>query len=185
MYSIGELRVGKAIILDDEPYLITYAQHSKKARAGGVCRTKLKNLITGVIIPKTFQGNDKIAPADTGYKKAQYLYNDGESYHFMDNETFVQFSFTAEDLEDQVNFLVDDTEVDVLTFEDKPIGVMLPPKVELTVEYTEPGVKGDTAAGGSKPATMNTGYVLQVPLFIKKGDSIRVNTESGEYVERV
>lgn len=185
MYSIGELRVGKAIILDDEPYLITYAQHSKKARAGGVCRTKLRNLISGVIIPKTFQGNDKIAPADTGYKKAQYLYNDGETYNFMDNETFEQFTFSNEDLEDQVNFLVDDSEVDVLTFEDRPIGLNLPPKVELKVVQTDPGVKGDTASGGSKPATTETGYVLQVPLFIKENDVIRVNTESGEYVERV
>jgi elongation factor P len=185
MYSIGELRVGKAIILDDAPYLITYAQHSKQARAGGVCRTKLKNLIDGTIIPKTFQGNDKIKPADTGYKKAQYLYNDGEDYHFMDNESYEQFRFSAEDLEDQVNFLVDDSEVDVLTFNDKPIGVMLPPKVELEVVQTDPGVKGDTASGGSKPATTNTGFIVQVPLFIKRGDLIRVNTESGEYVERV
>ena len=185
MYSIGELRVGKAIILDDAPFLITFAQHSKQARAGGVCRTKLKNMISGAIIQKTFQGNDKLKPADVGYKKAQFLYSDEDGYHFMDNESYEQFMFGAEDLEEQANFLVDDTEVDILTFENKPIGVSLPPKVVLEVSETDPGVKGDTASGGTKPATMTTGFVLQVPLFIKAGDKIRVNTESGLYVERV
>lgn len=185
MYSIGELRVGKAILVDGEPFIITSAQHSKKARAGGVCKTKLRNLKTGANVQKTFQGNDKLKPADVGYRKCQFLYSDGGEYHFMNNETFEQFSFMADDLGDQTNFLVDGNDVDVLTFEETPIGLQLPPKVVLEVVQTDPGVKGDTASGGSKPATMNTGYVLQVPLFMKEGDKVRVNTESGEYVERV
>jgi elongation factor P len=184
MYSIGELRPGMAIIIDNEPNLILAAQHSKQARAGGVVRTKIKNLISGAITNPTFHGNDKLEPADVSYGRAQFLYSDGEGFHFMDGETYEQFTFDAETIDEQSNFLIDGMDVDILYFGERPIGVKLPPKVVLTVTETEPGVKGDTASGGTKPATTDTGFVLAVPLFVSIGDKIRVNTESKEYVER-
>lgn len=184
MYSIASLKVGTTIKLDDEPYVVLTAQHSKQARGGGVAKTTIKNLITGAIIPKTFQGNEKVEPADVGYKKAQHLYNDGENYYFMFNDTFEQFSFTKEELGDNHYYLVDGNDVDIQIYDDKPIYVKLPAKVNLKVVETDPGVKGDTASGGSKPAIVETGKKFQVPLFINVDDVIRVNTETGEYVER-
>jgi elongation factor P len=184
MYSIGELRPGMVIIVDGDPYVIAAAQHSKQARQGGVCKTKIKNLLTGSMVNKSFQGNDKLEPADVTYGKAQFLYSDGEAFNFMDNESFEQFALDNETIGDQANYLVDGTDVDIQYFEGKPISVMIPPKMDLEVTHTDPGVKGDTASGGSKPATLETGYVLQVPLFINIGEKIRVNTQSGEYVER-
>jgi elongation factor P len=184
MYSIGELRPGMAIIIEGQPNLILSAQHSKQARAGGVARTKIKNLINGTITNPTFQGNDKLEPADVSYGKAQYLYSDGDGYHFMNGETYEQFSFDDEIVDDQKYFLIEGNDVDILFFGENPIGLRLPPKVVLTVAETDPGVKGDTASGGTKPATTDTGFTLAVPLFVNIGDKIRVNTESQEYVER-
>jgi len=185
MYSIGELRPGMAVIIDNDPYVILSAQHSKQARAGGVCRTKIKNLKSGAVIPKTFQGADKLKPANVKHKKAQYLYSDPESFHFMTDDDFEQHELDHETVDEAKNYLVDGMKVDLLTFDSLPIAVKLPPKVDLEVTQTDPGVKGDTASGGSKPATLETGLVVSVPLFIKEGEKIRVNTESGLYVERV
>ena len=185
MYSIGELRPGMAVIIDNDPYVILSAQHSKQARAGGVCRTKIKNLKSGAVIPKTFQGSDKLKPANVKHKKAQYLYSDPESFHFMTDDDFEQHELNHETVDEAKNYLVDGMKVDLLTFDSLPIAVKLPPKVDLDVTQTDPGVKGDTASGGSKPATLETGLVVSVPLFIKEGEKIRVNTESGLYVERV
>lgn len=185
MYSIGELRPGKAVIIDNDPYVILSAQHSKQARAGGVCRTKIKNLKTGAVIPKTFQGADKLKPADVKHMRAQFLYSDPENFHFMTSDDYEQHELNHETVDEAKNFLVDGMDVDLLTFEGNPIAVKLPPKVNLKITQTEPGVKGDTASGGTKPATLETGFVVSVPLFLKEGETIRVNTESGEYVERV
>jgi len=184
MYSIGQLRSGMGVVLDGEPHLIIEAQHSKQARGSGVTKTKVKNLITGSIVNKTFQGNEKIEPADLTHSKAQFLYSDNESFKFMDNSTFEQFSLDNETVGDQAHFLVDGMDVDIQRFEETPIAVKLPPKVDLEVTKTDPDVRGDTASGGTKPATVETGYTLQVPLFIDTGEKIRINTESGEYVER-
>jgi elongation factor P len=185
MYSIGELRPGMAVIIDNDPYVILSAQHSKQARAGGVCRTKIKNLKSGAVIPRTFQGAEKLKPADVKHMKAQFLYSDPESFHFMTDDDFEQHELDYETVDEAKNYLVDGMKVDLLTFEGNPIAVKIPPKVELEVVKTEPGVKGDTASGGSKPAELETGLSVSVPLFIKEGDKIRVNTESGLYVERV
>ena len=119
------------------------------------------------------------------FAKAQFLYSDPSGFYFMRNDNYEQFELDEETIDEQKNFLVDGMDVDILTYNDNPIAVKLPPKVELVVSQTDPGVKGDTASGGSKPATMETGYVLNVPLFIKEGETLRVNTETGEYVERV
>lgn len=184
MYSLAELRPGMAIVLEGTPFLVLRAQHSKQARGTGVAKTSMRNLLTGAVIPMTFQGQEKLEPADIGFTKAQFLYNSDGEYHFMDNTDFAQFSFTEDDLGDQKYFLIDGMEVDIQNFEGRPISVKIPPKVVLEVTETDPGVKGDTASGGSKPALTQTGLTVSVPFFINVGDKIRVNTESQEYVER-
>lgn len=184
MYSIGELRPGMAIQIDGVPYLVTRSQHSKQARGLGVAKTTVKNLLTGAVVPKTFQGNERLEPAEISYSRAQYLYADETGCHFMDGTTFEQFFLEKESVEEQLPYMIEGTDVDIQNFEDKPIAVKIAPKVELKVVSTTPGVRGNTAQGGSKPATMETGAVIQVPLFINEGDKIRVNTETGEYAER-
>ncbi len=147
-------------------------------------KTTLKNLLTGNTLQKTFQGNDKIEPAEVRFSKAQYLYSDGEGYHFMDGTTYDQFTLPKENLEGQTDYMVEGTNVDIQNIDGKPVNIQLQPKAVLKVAQTDPGVRGDTAAGGSKPATLETGLVLQVPLFINEGDSLRINTDTGEYCER-
>ncbi|MBT6068597.1 elongation factor P [Candidatus Peregrinibacteria bacterium] len=184
MLSISQIRTGKIILLDGDPYVVLKDVFAKQARGAGVMKTIVRNLKTGSTINKSFQGNDKVEEADVGFQKCQYMYNDGENYFFMNNESFEQFELSKEMLGDQIYFLLDGTDVDIRFFESQPISVNLPPKVVLEVADTDPGVRGDTASGGSKPATLETGLVLQVPLFVKIGDKLRVNTDTQEYVER-
>lgn len=186
MYVIADLKPGKAIVVDGEPYLITWSQFSKSARQGGVMATKMKNLKTGSVIQKTFQGSDKLEPADIGYRKVQFLYgDDNDGYTFMDLTTYDQFTLDNETLGETTQYLVDGQECDALLFEEQPIGINVSATVELKVKETIPGVKGDTATGGTKPATLESGYVVNVPLFIGEGDTVKVNTETGEYMSRV
>lgn len=148
--------------------------------------TKLKSLKSGNVIQKTFQGNDKVEPADVGYKKVQFLYGDQSSgYSFMDLESYEQFELDSDTVGDASKFLMDGQEVDALQFEGKPIGIQLPSTVQMKVVETIPGVKGDTASGGTKPATLDSGFKVNVPLFINEGDTVKVNTDTGEYMERV
>lgn len=184
MYSIAQLKPGVAILVDGEPYIITRSEFSKQARQGGTMKTTLKNLKTGANIQETFSGNDKLEPADLSRGKCQYLYDDGNKCHFMHNETYEQFEIDDEMLGEKKLYLLEGGNVDILFFEEAPIGVDVPPKVVLKVVETPPGVKGDTAQGGSKPAKMETGLVVNVPLFINEGESIRINTDEGTYVER-
>ncbi|MBU0981990.1 elongation factor P [Patescibacteria group bacterium] len=184
MYSIAQLKPGVAIIHEGEPFVITKAEFSKQARQGGTMKTTMRNLKTGANIQYTFGGSDKAEPADLVRARCQYLYDDGTKCHFMHNETFEQFEIDDDLLVDKKQFLLEGENADILFFEEKPIGVDLPPKVVLKVVETPPGVKGDTAQGGSKPAKLETGATIQVPLFINEGDKIRVNTEQGTYVER-
>lgn len=185
MYSINDLRVGTAVQLDGAPYIVLSSQHSKMGRGGGIQRTTLKNLLTGGTIQKTFQGNDKIEPADVSYTRAQYIYSDNDSFFFMDNNNYEQFPLPKENIGDLALFMVEGQMVDVQNINGNPANVKLLPKVNLKVVETDPGVKGDTASGGTKPAKLETGLTVQVPLFIDIGDTVRVNTESGVYVERV
>ena len=186
MYSIAQLRVGSAIQIDGHPYVITSATFSKQARGSGVMKTIVKSLLNGNSLPMTFQGSDKIEPAEVRFTKAQFLYHQGEEYFFMDSETYEQFTFTKEELGSQANFLLDGSDVDIQNFDGKPINVQLPPKVNLKIIETAPSVRGDTAQGKvSKPAKVETGVTVSVPIFVKEGDTIRVNTETGEYCERV
>lgn len=184
MYTITDLKPGRAITLDGEPYLILTSQFGRKSQSKANMQTKLKNLQTGAIVAKNFQGSEKIEPAAVGYRHVQYLYANQGVRSFMDLETYDQFEFTDEQLGDITQFLVDGMEVDALLFDEKPIGIKLPVTVISKIVETEPGLRGDTAQGGNKPAKLESGAVINVPLFINEGDKIKVNTESMEYVER-
>ncbi len=185
MYSTSDIRKGLRIEISGEPFSIIDFLHVKPGKGGAFIRTKLKNLKTGSIIDKTFRSGEKLKKADLEEKEMQYLYNDGESYHFMDNETYEQFSLPKNKIEYEKNFLKDNTNVKVLFFKGDAISVELPTFVELEVTHTEPGLKGDTASSASKPATLETDYTLNVPLFINIGDVLKIDTRTGEYVERV
>ena len=185
MYEITDLKVGTNVSIDDEPFRVVWNQFSKTGRQGGVMAVKLKNLKNGKVIPKTFQGADKIQPAEISMKKAQFLYKDGTGFNFMDSETFDQFALSEEAVGEAGQFIQDGEEYDLMYFDGTPLNVNLPIKMEFTVNETMPGVKGDTASGGTKPATLDCGITVNVPLFINEGEKIRVNTETLEYVERV
>jgi elongation factor P len=183
--STADFRKGLKIELEGEPYIIADFLHVKPGKGGAFVRTKLKSLVTGNVIDRTFRSGEKVQTPALEEKNMQYLYQEGEAYHFMDNDTYEQFTLTGAQLGTDSNFLQENVEVKILFHNSKPIGVELPLFVELTIVQTEPGVKGDTATGGSKPATVETGAVIQVPLFLSEGDVIKVDTRTGEYIERV
>ncbi len=184
MYSITDLKPGTAISLDGQPYLVMASQFGRKSQSKANMQCKLKNLQTGMIMARNFQGAEKIESADVGYRHVQFLYGDNDACTFMDLETYDQFALQKEELGDIVGFLVDGLECDALLYGEKPISIKLPSTVTLTVKETIPGVKGDTATGGNKPATLETGLTINVPLFINEGEKVIVNTETGEYKER-
>jgi len=181
----SQFRNGLKIELDGEPFVMTYFQHVKPGKGGAFVRTKVKNLRTGRVLEKTFRSGEKVDEAEVEDKKMQYLYQDGEQFVFMDQETYDQIPFNAEQLGDARRYLKENLEVDVVFWRGKPINIELPSFIEAVVTQCDPGVKGDTASGATKPATIETGAVLQVPLFIKEGETIRVDTRSNAYVERV
>jgi len=185
MLSLTEIKLGTLIKINNEPYIVIRSDHHKMGRGGAVLKTKLKNLITGNVLEKTFQGNDKAEEAATEEKVANYLYKDQNEAYFMDNTSFEQFSLSLEQIGDAVKFMKDGSDVKVLYFEDKPVSVRLAPKVALKVVSTPPGIKGNTVSNVTKIATLETGAEIPVPMFVNEGDEIRVNTETGEYVERV
>ncbi len=185
MYDSSDLRKGLKITIDGEPYIITEFQFSKPGKGQALYRCKLKNMITGYTMDRTYRSGDKFEPANLEEVRMQYLYNDSEGYHFMDLKTYEQVSISGEQLGEAVNFLKDNMEVDVLFFEGNPIDITLPNFVELEVVDAPPGEKGNTATGATKPAKLETGYELQVPLFINEGDVVKIDTRTGEYIERV
>lgn len=164
--------------------MVVWNQFSKTARQGGVMKTKLKNLITGKVMEKTFQGSDKVEEADVVFRHAQFLYATGDEYEFMDNETYETVTLPKEVLGDVAGYLVDGMDCDLQLFNGNPINVQVAAKMTFEIVETDPGVQGDRVNGGTKPATISTGKVIRVPLFIDKGEKVVVNTESGEYVER-
>ncbi|MBN2086768.1 elongation factor P [Candidatus Peregrinibacteria bacterium] len=181
MGNLTDLKVGSIVKLKGDPFLIVYNQFMRKDAGKPVMRTKLKNLITGNTLDKTFLAGESFEFAEIERKKCQYLYKDDQEAHFMDNENFEQFDLQIEDIEDALKFLKDDEEVHVTFYEGKPIGVQAPIKVTLLITETTPGVKGDTATGGTKIATVETGAVINVPLFVKEGDKVVINTDTGAY----
>jgi len=185
LISTSDLRKGITIELDGRLLTILDYQHIKMGRGSAQVRLKFRDVRTGAIFEQTFQAGTRFNRARVERRPMQYLYNDGEFYHFMNTETYEQVAVPAEKVGDAAKFLRESDIVDVVLYGDEVIGIELPPTVELTVTETEPGFKGDTATGATKPATLETGLVVQVPLFINTGDRIKVNTETGEYVERV
>lgn len=186
MYQMNDLKIGTVIAYEGAPYVVQYTQHVQMGRGSAVLRTKLKNLITGQVLERTFKGGDRIEEADLSRSGAQLTHREGDNYFFMDNESFEQFSLPKDQVGEISNFVGEGSNVEILNFEGKPVSLSLPTKVELKVTEAPEGIRGDTAQGKvTKPVTVETGYVVNAPLFVKKGDVIRVNTETGEYVERV
>ncbi len=181
----SQFKNGLKIELDGDPFVITYFQHVKPGKGGAFVRTKVKNLITGRSVEKTFRSGEKVGEADVEEREMQYLYHDGSDLVFMDTGSYDQIPISEEAVGDALHFLKENTQVEILFWKGKPINIELPAFVELTITQCDPGVKGDTASGATKPATLETGAMIQVPLFIKEGENIRVDTRTGEYVERV
>jgi elongation factor P len=184
MGNLTDIKTGTVVKVSGDPYLVLWSEFNRKQQRKPVMRTKLRNLIDNSVLEKTFLAGESFEFAEIERKRCQFLYNDGNEAHFMDNESFEQFSLDSSDLEETLKFLKEDTEVYVMFYEEKPIGVQPPIKITLEVTETVPGVKGDTAQGGTKPATLETGAVVNVPLFVKEGDRIIINTETGDYVSR-
>lgn len=185
MLEMSGVKLGRVIEIDGAPYVVQFTQHIKVARSGATLRTKLKNLITGQVIEKSFNGGDKIEEANIARRKASFLYADSEGYHFMDGTSYEQFSLAKNDIEEMVKFLKEGLEIDVLMYNERPVTISLPAKIEYTVTEAPPGVKGDSAGSVTKQITLENGMTIQAPMFINTGDLIRVNTDTGEYVERV
>lgn len=185
MISTNEFRKGAKIEYKEDPYEIIDFQHVKMGRGGAIVRTKMKNLRTGDIIEETFKGGEKLDTPNLEEKTMQYLYSQGDMYFFMDIENYEQFSLTSEQLRDSKKFLKENMDVKVLYYRASPITVQLPMFVELKIVKTDPGIRGDTASGGSKPAVLETGTIVKVPFHLNEGDVIKVDTRTSEYIERV
>src|SRR5690348_12162868 len=184
MISTSDLKKGLTIEAEGQLCNILDWQHVKIGRGGAIVRMKLRNLRTGATFDRTYDAGDKFKRIYLDRINVTYQYNDGDQYHFMDTSTYDDVVLTEAQLGDAKSYLTDNLELDIIRYNDEPISVELPEKVVLRVTYTEPGFKGDTATGGTKPATTEAGLVVQVPLFIATDDLIRVNTTTGAYVER-
>lgn len=182
---ISDLKKGNAINWKHGVWSAIDITFVNPGKGSAFYKVKLRNVETGQVVENTFKSGETLDEASVVFKNAQYLYSDGEEYHFMDNESFEQVALSAELLGDTTNFLKDDIDVKLQLVNDKPVGVVLPPKMVFEVTDAPPGVKGDSATGKTMPAIIETGASVQVPLFVKNGDKIRVNTDTGEYVERV
>ncbi|NNL78639.1 MAG: elongation factor P [Desulfobacterales bacterium] len=185
MLESGDLRKGLKIEIDGEPYIIVQFEFTKPGKGQALYKCKLKNMVSGNQFDKTFRSGDKFKDPDLQEQEMEYLYTDGDRYCFMNTATYDQEFLTEEQLGDAKNFLKENTICEILLFEGNPIGISLPIFINLRVEKTEPWAKGDTASGDSKPATLETGYVIQVPPFIEEGVLLKIDTRTGVYVERV
>lgn len=184
MLSLTEIKPGKKIIVSGDPFVVVAAQHSKMGRAGAVLRTKMRNLLSGAVISKTFQGSDSFEEAQIESQAAQYLYKEGENFCFMNSESYEQFELSDKVIGENAGYLKEGTELDILYFNGNPVNIELPIKIDLEVTEAPPAIKGNTADGGSKEVALETGIKITTPLFIKEGDKIKVNTQTGEYVSK-
>jgi elongation factor P len=185
MATTADFKNGITIELDSTLYTLVYFQHVKPGKGGAFVRTRLKNLKTGAVIEKTFRAGEKVELAILDKRRMQYLYREGDNFIFMDNDTYEQMPIAESEVGEAAAYLKEGTTVDVPLYEGRPVGVEPPVFVEMEVTETMPGVKGDTASGGSKPAVLETGLIVNVPLFIEAGNVIKVDTRSGEYLGRV
>jgi len=184
MYTINDLKTGTTFEYEGNPFSVLDYQHSKMGRSGAVLRTKLKNLVTGAIIQRTFQSSEKFEEIRIEHKKVQYLYQDADKYFFMNQDDYTQFDLTKEDLGTAVNYLKDGEIVQFQYYKEKPINIDLPVKMVFGVIEAGEGLKGDSVSSSTKTVKIETGLSVNVPLFIKQGDKVRVDTRTGQYVER-
>ncbi len=185
MYSTTDFRKGLKIEIAGEPYVMVDFQHVKPGKGGAFVRTRLKSLVTGNVIDQTFRSGDRVDKPDLEEREMQFLYETGGEYHLMDTQTFEQLFLTADQMGESKDFLKENLVIKALFHNKRPLGIEVPMFVELKVVQSEPGVKGDTASGSTKPATLESGAVIQVPLFVEEGDMIRVDTRTREYITRV
>jgi len=185
MYNASNLRKGLKILIDKEPYVVVDFQFTKPGKGQALYRCKLRNMINGIILDRTYRSVDSFESANLEQRKMQYLYSQEGHFYFMDLQSYDQSALSAEQVGDAKNYLIDNLEVDVLLFDGRPIGLTLPNFVDLLVTRADPWAKGDSVAGDSKPVTLETGYTLRVPPFIEEGIKITVDTRTGEYVTRV
>lgn len=184
MISVNDFKTGVTVEYDDGIWQVIEFQHVKPGKGAAFVRSKLRNLRTGSIQEKTFRAGEKIKRAHIDHKKMQYLYASGTQHAFMDVNTYEQIEISADQIEHELNFITENMSVDINMYDGEILGINLPNTVTLEVTETEPGIKGDTVSGGSKAATLSTGLVIQVPLFINQGDNVIVSTEDGKYMSR-
>jgi len=185
MYTSSDLRKGLKIEIDGDPYVVVQFEFSKPGKGKSYYKCKLKNMVTGAQFDRTFRASDKFNEANLEEHEMEYLYSDGEEYCFMNTTTYVQDFLKKDQVAEAIDFLKENTVCNILYFEERPIGISLPIFVNLKIVQSDPWAKGDTASGDTKPATLETGYVLQVPPFVDEGELVRIDTRTGEYVERV
>ncbi|MDC3414421.1 elongation factor P [Aquibacillus sp. 3ASR75-11] len=184
MISVNDFRTGLTIEVDNSIWQVIDFQHVKPGKGAAFVRSKLRNLRNGNIQEKTFRGGEKVSRAHIENRKMQYLYSSGNMHTFMDNNSYEQIELPTTQIEHELNFLKENMEISMMVYQGETIGIDLPNNVELTVTETEPGIKGDTASGGTKPATLETGLTVQVPFFINEGDVLLISTNDGKYVSR-
>lgn len=184
MISVNDFKTGLTIKIDNDLFRVIDFQHVKPGKGAAFVRSKLRNLRNGNVTEKTFRAGEKVEKAQIDNRKMQYLYASGDQHAFMDMESYEQIEITEDQLEYELKFLLENMEVHIMSFEGEILGIDLPNTVELTVSATEPGIKGDTATGGSKPATLETGLIVNVPFFVNEGDKLVINTADGSYVSR-
>lgn len=185
VYMAGDFRNGTTFEMDGGVYRVVEFQHVKPGKGAAFVRTKIKNVITGAVLERTFNPSEKLQGAEIEKREMQYLYNDGDLYYFMDNETYEQMPLNAEQLGDSLKYIKENMNVKILSFKEKVFAVEPPMFVELEVTYTEPGFAGNTTTTSGKPATLENGLEISVPMFINIGDVIKIDTRTGEYMERV
>ncbi|WP_010303169.1 elongation factor P [Kurthia senegalensis] len=184
MISVNDFKTGLTILVDGDLYRVIEFQHVKPGKGAAFVRSKLRNLRNGNVAEKTFRAGEKVEKAQIDNRKMQYLYASGDVHAFMDMESYEQIELTEDQLEKELKYLLENMEVYIMSFEGEILGIDLPNTVELVVTATEPGIKGDTATGGSKPATLETGLIVNVPFFVNEGDKLIINTADGSYVSR-
>jgi elongation factor P len=184
-YDTSDIRKGLKIMMDGAPYVVVEFQFVKPGKGAAFTRTKVKNLLTGAVLERNFRSGERFEPANVEIKSMQYLYKDADLFVFMDTSTYDQVQIPAETVGDSAAYMPENLTVEVLFFEERAVGVTLPNFIEQAVMETEPGFRGDTATGTSKPARISTGATINVPLFIGVGDIVRIDTRTGEYLERV
>lgn len=184
MISVNEFKTGLTIEMDNTVWQVLEFQHVKPGKGAAFVRSKLRNLKSGNIQEKTFRAGEKVGKAHVNHKKMQYLYASGDEHAFMDTESFEQMELQTSQIEYELKFIKENSEVTIIEYNGDILGVDLPNNVNLEVAETEPGIKGDTASGGSKPATMETGLIVQVPFFVNKGDMLTISTDDGKYMSR-